>query len=168
MLLKKLLHRRFIFVLYFLLTDFIFTAILFNITIKITKPSYIDLIKVIVFLVTYITVFTLLCIKGRLIIKIAMFTYIVYSIFDLLIILFVLFLDSQGSVLTETNAALTMICCVTILLFVRIFAPFMVKGYGQVVNTVLTLQKAEDNEILISKISSSRSGIFDNTSIEDE
>jgi C4-dicarboxylate transporter len=96
-----------------------------------------------------------------------MFTYIVYSILDLLIILFVLFLDTKGSVITEMNTALTMICCVTILLFVRIFAPFMVKGYAQVVNTVLTLQKAEDNEILISKISSSRSGIFDNTSIED-
>ena len=153
--------------LYFLLTDLIFTAILFNNTYNIVKPKFIDLTKVIVFLVTYILVFTLLCIKGKLIIKIAMFTYIVYSVLDLLCILFILFLDSQGSVLTDTNKSITIICCVMILLFVRIFAPFMIKGYGQVVNTVLTLQNAEDNEILISKISTSRSGIFDNSSVED-
>ena len=168
MLLKKLLHRRFDFVFYFLLIDLAFTAVLFNITYPIAKPNFVDLTKVILFLVTYIFVFTFLCIKGKLIVKIASFTYIIYSILDLLCILFVLFLDSrQSTVLVDMNSALTIVCCVTILIFVRILTPFMIKGYSQVVNAMFILKQAEDNEVLISKISSSRSGIFDNSSVED-
>lgn len=167
-LLKKLLRRRFLYTTYFLLIDITITSILFHLTYTEEISHTFNLIQLIIFLFTYVTTFTLLFIKGKKIIKSACILYIVYSISDLCIVIVILFLDSSpNGIFRSLDHTITIICCFTMLIMVRIFTPFMIRGYGQVVNTVFSLKKVEDNEILINRISNAHSGIFDNEEVRE-